>query len=234
MKAQGNAGSKISLIDPANANVVSRIFIETPVLAATQDWYDPDRNETLRYRTPIWVAPADMDVVVALTVKGVAAAQAWFEAVKLEESTVATPWSPGAVGATVVDAGGVQVDGSKGGVFRYKGIDGALRSVVAGGTSGLLFAGDELTSPSVGALAVNGSPLAKVSDIPAPLPVVPARCWAFKRARSTSRRLRVTAQLTDLPEGAVTAPTVSPDRCRGVLRGDGRVDHDDHLLGHRP
>ena len=89
-----------------------------------------------------------------------AGSKAWFDAIKLEESTVATPWSPGAIGATVIDAGGVQIDGSRGGVFRYKGIAGGARDTVEGGNQGLLFGSDtEVTAPSAGSLAVNGVPV---------------------------------------------------------------------------
>lgn len=45
----------------------------------------------------------------------------WWDAVKLEEGTVATAWTPGFVGDPVVlDAGGVAVDASAGGIFRLR------------------------------------------------------------------------------------------------------------------
>jgi hypothetical protein len=78
----------------------------------------------------------------------------------LEESTVATPWSPGTVGASIVDAGGVQIDGSRGGLFRYRGRDGGVRSIVEGGAKGLVFGGDtELWSPKAGTLLAGSKPL---------------------------------------------------------------------------
>jgi hypothetical protein len=164
MKSLGNSGAQFQLRDDSNAVVMSSEAtprpIQSDVLTADTLFYDPARLDVQRYKTPVFVAPgADITVYVVLKAGGVAGSKAWFDAVKLEESTVATPWSPGAVGATVVDAGGVQIDGSKGGVFRYKGRNGGLRDVVGGGPQGLLFAGDtELTSPSTGALYVNGAP----------------------------------------------------------------------------
>jgi hypothetical protein len=163
MKSNGNSGAQFQLQKPDGTVLVGGGMslpagpVQSPALVATTDWFDPQKRDTNRYRTPVYIAEADMDVYVALKVGGTAGSQAWFDAIKLEESTVATPWSPGAIGATVVDAGGVQIDGARGGVFRYRGSDNGARSVVAGGPSGLLFAGDtELTSPSDGALAVDG------------------------------------------------------------------------------
>jgi hypothetical protein len=83
---------------------------------------------------------------------------AWFDAIKLEESTVATPWSPGAVGASAVDAGGVQIDGAKGAVLRYRGQGGGLRDLVEGGAHALLFGSDtQLYSDTAGRLKVEAS-----------------------------------------------------------------------------
>jgi hypothetical protein len=171
MKSNLNSGAHFRLEDtagpPGNILLGGGMLLppNSPVqsdkLLGTLDWYDSTRRDTNRYKTPTYQAPAtDIDVYVVLAVKGVAGAQAWFDAIKLEESSVATPWSPGAIGATVVDAGGVQIDGNRGGVFRYKGTDGGARSVVGGGVAGLLFAGDtELTSPADGVLAIDGVPI---------------------------------------------------------------------------
>lgn len=53
---------------------------------------------------------------------GTTGAVARFDAAKLEASTVVNPWTPGGVGKAVsVDAGGIQIDESKGGVFRLLG-----------------------------------------------------------------------------------------------------------------
>lgn len=154
MKSQGNSGAKIEMISE-----VGNWLVATESLTETRDWFHPDNLDTYRYRTPVYVAPSDMIVYAYCNVAPPVgeSIRAWFDAIKLEESTVATAWSPGAVGASTVDAGGVQVDGSKGAVFRYKGSAGGIRDVVAGGPNGLVFATDtEVESPSTGVITVNG------------------------------------------------------------------------------
>jgi hypothetical protein len=154
MKSQGDSGAKIVLLNYAK----DAILTETQTLHETRDWTQPDTQDNYRYASPVFVPQADMDAWVELRTEGAAGTAAWFDAVKLEESTVATPWSPGMIGASVLDAGGVQIDGTKGGVFRYRGRDGNIRSMVEGGPSGLVFAGDtEITSPSDGQIAVDGT-----------------------------------------------------------------------------
>ena len=55
-----------------------------------------------------------MDVfVVPFDYTGVAGATGWWDGIKVEESIIATPWNPASVGATTVDAGGVQIDGTR-------------------------------------------------------------------------------------------------------------------------
>jgi hypothetical protein len=159
MRSVGNSGACIRLQDAANNVLIGGGItvpvgnMETEVLTSDRDWYTADQRDTYRYKTPVWVATSDMTVYVVLRTGGTAGAKAWFDAVKLEESTVATPWSPGAVGATIVDAGGVQVDASKGGVFRLRGSAGGARDVVESDVNGLRFGGDaNLYSPSANVL----------------------------------------------------------------------------------
>jgi hypothetical protein len=87
--------------------------------------------------------------------------QIWVDGVKLEEGRVATGWSPGFLGgAIVLDAQGFIADATYGGSVRLRGSGGAARDVVELGAHGLKFAGDtELSSPSTGVLAVNGTPI---------------------------------------------------------------------------
>jgi hypothetical protein len=166
MKSQGDSGAHFRLEDAAGNVLIGGGMIAPPgpvqsdILTGDKTWFDTSARDVNRYKTVIWLAPSEMDVYVVLAAQGASGAKAWFDAIKLEESTVATPWSPGAIGATVIDAGGVQVDASRGGVFRYKGSLNAARGFVEGGPTGLLFAGDtELTSPSDGVLAADGVPL---------------------------------------------------------------------------
>jgi hypothetical protein len=172
MKSQGNSGARFQLEDAAGTILTGGGLalpvgpVQSPQLIATSDWYTATRNDTNRYRTPVWVAGADMTVYVVLYASGTSGAKAWWDAVKLEESTVATPWSPGAIGATVIDAGGVQVDGNRGGIIRYKGVLAGSRDTVEGGQHALLFAADtEVYSPSVGALQVGAKAVLLAGDV---------------------------------------------------------------------
>ena len=48
---------------------------------------------------------------VLLNANGAMDANAWYDAIKLEASTVVTPWTPGFLGkAVALDAGGMSVD----------------------------------------------------------------------------------------------------------------------------
>jgi len=159
MKSQGNSGAAFQLEDGAGNLLQGGGMILPPgpvrseVLVADRDWFDAESRDVNRYKTPIWLAPSDMTVYVVLVAGGTSGAKAWWDAIKLEESTVATPWSPGAIGATVIDAGGVQIDASRGGVFRLKGSAGGARDVVELGPNGLLFGGDtNLYTPSADTL----------------------------------------------------------------------------------
>jgi hypothetical protein len=93
---------------------------------------------------------------------GTTGANAWFDAIKLEASAVATPWSPGFVSdAVVVDSGTIQVDATSGagGIFRLRGSTGGTRDIVELGSSGLRFGGDtEIQAASAaGLIRVIGS-----------------------------------------------------------------------------
>jgi len=83
----------------------------------------------------------------------------WVDAVKLEEGTVATAWTPGFVAdAVVLDAGGIMVDGLAGGIFRLRGSAGTVRDTVQLNTNGLLFGGDTpLYSPAASVLRLDSA-----------------------------------------------------------------------------
>ena len=79
-----------------------------------------------------------------------AVAETWYvDGVKLEEGPVATPWQAGALGAVILDSGGVSVDQAAGGSFRLRGGGGTARDVIELSDHGLVFGTDvELTSPN--------------------------------------------------------------------------------------
>ena len=83
----------------------------------------------------------------------------WSDAMKLEEGTVATAWTPGFVGDPVVlDSGGVAIDGSAGGIFRLRGVSGSSNDTVELGDHGLIFGtAVEVYSPAAGDLTVDGT-----------------------------------------------------------------------------
>ena len=85
----------------------------------------------------------------------------WVDGVQLEEGRVASTWTPGALGlAAVLDRAGVQIDAKEGGIFRLRGSTGGVRDLVELGPGGLVIGGDtDLTSPSLGALSVEGVPV---------------------------------------------------------------------------
>lgn len=82
----------------------------------------------------------------------------WFDDVMLSEGVVAPAYVPAVMGPpAVLDASGVVIDGKAGGVFQLIGSAGGARDIVELGVNGLKFGGDtELSSPSVGKLAVDG------------------------------------------------------------------------------
>jgi hypothetical protein len=175
MKSEGNSGATFRL-ERADGTVLATCVdsLGNPLaLTKTTPWFDAavTVQDVIRYRAPTYkaVGAVPETVYVVLRVTGVTGSAAWFDAIKLEESTVATPWSPGAVGATIADAGGIQIDGSKGGVFRYKGVAGTPRGYVEGGPAGLVLGTDtELTAPAEGVLAVEGIPVSLDTHAHAP------------------------------------------------------------------
>lgn len=154
-KVQGNAGADFKLRDPVS---LGDFFVVTLPTVDT-DW--------ARYVSPVWNSGSSTSVELVLKGNGAAGTFAWFDAVKLEASTVVTPWTPGFLGSSVVlDAGGVQVDGTTGGIFRLRGSIGGSRDTVELGTKGLLLGGDvELSSPSSGVLAVSSGDYLDVDGV---------------------------------------------------------------------
>jgi hypothetical protein len=100
---------------------------------------------------------------------GVTAINYWVDAWKLEEGTVASPWTPGFVGDPVVlDANGIVVDANAGGIFRARGSVGGARDQFELGPHGLLFTDVELWSPTNETLRIGDGLAAQVFEIDGP------------------------------------------------------------------
>lgn len=143
IKTQGTATATIELFDTTASAVVATVSASNDT-----DW--------TRYQTDVWNSGSNSTIQVRVRTQG--SGTAWFDALKLEASTVVTPWTPGFLGnAVTLDAGGVQIDALAGGVFRLRGSTGGTRDVISLDQTGLEFGGDtELDSPSAGVLAIDG------------------------------------------------------------------------------
>jgi len=158
IKSDGNSGATYQLMAPQAGSPfgtpisnAAGLVVQTDPVTETRNWYQSDLRDVRRYRSPVYVATGDIDVQVWCRVSGANGTKVWFDAVKLEESTVATPWGPSAVGAVVLDAGGLQVDAQKGGIFRLRGSNGTPADVVELGAAGLYQGGTLLVpAPYVG------------------------------------------------------------------------------------
>lgn len=140
----GDANGRVYVIDQSFTN----ILFSTPTMEDdTAGRFVHSVSDA--YRT----GSAPIDVFVLAWMDGLAGTAALFDALKLEASRVATPWTPGFVGRGVaVDAGGLQVDGANGAVFRLRAADGTKLELGANGltgdaviqTSGDILSGDDI------------------------------------------------------------------------------------------
>jgi hypothetical protein len=148
VQSLGNSGAYVDL---ATGSGGGQLVYTTPKTATT-DFEDPGSKVS----AVAWYSGSATSVYVRCVMNGAVGTTAWFDAVKLEASTVVTPWSPGYIAnAVVLDAGGLQIDALAGGIFRLRGSDGAARSEITLGTNGLLFGGDTpFSSPAPGALRI--------------------------------------------------------------------------------
>jgi len=145
VKSVGDSGSYVEVQGPIGITWLGN----TPVVHATQDWTE--------YSFTFNSGSCSLLRVACVAYGASSGLYGWFDALKLEASPVVTPWTPGFVGNSVVlDAGGIQVDGTAGGVFRLRGSNGAARDIVDLGTYGLRFGGDtHLSSPWTGDLLLD-------------------------------------------------------------------------------
>lgn len=112
VKTQGDPNAEIRIMDSGGGTTL----VQRDVPADT-DWMT---YVTVPYNT----AAASTLRCALVTNAANGAASAWFDAGKAEQSTVATPWQPGFIGAVKMDAGGLIIDGQRGGIFRLKSIFG--------------------------------------------------------------------------------------------------------------
>lgn len=132
---------RIKTLGPAAARILvsgsvapSGIVFATDTVNDSPDW----KRFTFQFNSL-----ADNEIYVHCQVRGAAGTSAWFDALKVEASSVATQWTPGFLGdGVVLDAGGLQVDASNGGIFRLRGSTGGLRDSVEIGAKGLVLGGD--------------------------------------------------------------------------------------------
>jgi microcystin-dependent protein len=91
-----------------------------------------------RYTSAYFNSGEATSAVVSCAVDGLAGTTGFFDGIKLERGRVASSWVPGFVGdAAVIDAGGVQIDASAGGVLRLRGSGGLSTDVTVLGVHGL-------------------------------------------------------------------------------------------------
>lgn len=145
IKSLGNSGAQLEIVDNTN----SIAFKQSTGVSATQDF--------LPIEPLIWNSGSVSSVYIRCRVNGAVGTYGWFDALKLEASSIATPWTPGFIGNAVgIDAGGVQIDASAGGLFRLRGATGGTRDTVALTGAGLTFGGDvEVRSEATGNLTIS-------------------------------------------------------------------------------
>lgn len=132
VKCVGNSGALITLSSgPVTGAYVSQASTSPgnpsgPDFGEDTDW--------THVRTGVWNSGSSTSVYAVCRMGGAAGTYSWFDDMKLEASTVATPFSIGShQDAAVVDGGGVQVDMSSGGVFRVLDPAGNVAMTMASG-----------------------------------------------------------------------------------------------------
>lgn len=144
LKTSGSQTTGIILSDSGTGGTTFASYF----VGGTQDW--------TRINTQVWNSGSNSEVYVRCVQNGAVGTTAWFDAVKMEASRVVTPWSPSFLAeAVVLDAGGLQIDGAAGGIFRLRGSNGGTRDRVDLGVNGLKFGGDlEVASLTSGILSL--------------------------------------------------------------------------------
>jgi hypothetical protein len=151
VKTDGNTGARVRVEDMG-----SNVLATSATLTTATDWVDGNGRPVYQVAGPFTAGSSQVKVALLSTTTDTTL-NTWFDAVKLEASAVVTPWAPGYVGGGVsIDAGGLQVDAQKGGIFRVRGSTGGARDYVDVGTNGWRFGGDTpLYSPAANILRID-------------------------------------------------------------------------------
>lgn len=138
IRSVGNSQAKLSIATlGTGGNLVTQTAAggSGPTFSQDEDW--------TRVNTPVWNSGANTEIYIACRVDGAVGTYAWFDAIKMEATTVVSPWTPGFLAeGVVVDAGGVQIDASNGGIFRLRGSTGGSTDTFTLGSRGVVFGGD--------------------------------------------------------------------------------------------
>ena len=120
VKTVGAPGARLRVLDDTNTIVLATVSI-------------PSDSEWAVFSTPVFNSGGNTQLRLTAYTDG-ASGTAWFDAIKLEASTVVTPWTPGFLGqAVTLDAGGIMVDQSAGGIFRLRHTDGSVSGMQSDG-----------------------------------------------------------------------------------------------------
>ena len=120
VKTVGAPGALLRVLDDTNTIVLATVSI-------------PSDSEWAVFSTPVFNSGGNSQLRLTAYTDG-ASGTAWFDAIKIEASTVVTPWTPGFLGkAVTIDAGGLMVDQAAGGVFRLKSTNGGVTGFQSSG-----------------------------------------------------------------------------------------------------
>lgn len=139
IKSSGSSYARIAAVNKTYPSPTDELAATTPI-TGTLAWD--------RYYTAPFVATQDQTMVILeCTSSATTDAIANFDGIKLESGGVASTWTPGFIGSVVVDAGGVMVDASGGGVLRLRGSGGTAADTVELGAKGLYLGGSPYVTP---------------------------------------------------------------------------------------
>jgi hypothetical protein len=124
---------------------------ESTVVEATQDW--------THIVVAAWNSGAATSVDVGCQVSGASGTYAYFDALKLERGTVASPWSGTTSMAATTDAGGLRINAAQGGSMTLIGSTGGTKDQITIGAHGLVVGGTdtvEVYSDTASTLTIDG------------------------------------------------------------------------------